>query len=675
MKKSKQNIDNLFESARSQEPIISKDEARSLIEKSITAGPSHNILRNVKMNHIITGAAALAAAGALSMNGMLFDYFSENNPEKIDQAKTYSQTNAKEQPAAGSNLEKFNSSSNLTAANNLSSDASEEKIDEKQNIKPIADVKGVTITPINNNELEEKGIAVIKGKSIQFDDFMSTGGKNPIRIELSKSGVVVNFDDNVTKNNFKKGIAPKLITDMNGVSKYSLIKNTDEGDYLSFTDNTPGSYSKMQMLKDPKSNSQVIVANMQTNNDNSNQSTKMVVNSNMMNNIRLKMLPMDVSKEDLDQLFADMQEDMPFGAMNSKIYLDSLSSDINNMKRQSFSFDTHSIKELVAKSMKEAFSEQKIQDMLNNDSVSEKNKNEFMMFKRMQNMNQDEMMNFIDSLSKSQGNPMFDMKFQMDKLDSDNSSMFNMNIDIPQDSAFDQNSFSFNMNSFDFDEDSLNPNSELNFSMSMESNFENEGFDKNENMNNFNGIHSDTNMLSKLENKVKAFEDKIDTYIKINKLIPVSVAVGSDTENFILWFEPSEELIDKLPDELAGKIKPELAALASGKEICSQAPIAGEERMLDIWRSCSGSVENMSVYPNPTQGDIKVQFNLLEQRDITISINDYSGRKINDLMTRGSLGAGSYNMPLHLNNITPGMYLIVVQTQKGEQAVQRIVVE
>jgi hypothetical protein len=184
--------------------------------------------------------------------------------------------------------------------------------------------------------------------------------------------------------------------------------------------------------------------------------------------------------------------------------------------------------------------------------------------------------------------------------------------------------------------------------------------------------------LKELDNKFKNIEIKIDKYIKINKLIPIEVTMmGGSPQGytFIFWYDPTPKFLDALPADVRNRLEPELKILQETDNICEGAAIAGKDTYFDVWRSCSGSLENLTVFPNPTSGKVNLSFSLLEPRNLSIILHDLSGRKIAELSQVKSFTSGDHSESFKLQDIEPGMYLVSVRSDKGEQAVQRVIVE
>ncbi|PKL85623.1 MAG: hypothetical protein CVV22_06880 [Ignavibacteriae bacterium HGW-Ignavibacteriae-1] len=168
---------------------------------------------------------------------------------------------------------------------------------------------------------------------------------------------------------------------------------------------------------------------------------------------------------------------------------------------------------------------------------------------------------------------------------------------------------------------------------------------------------------------------KMMTELTVNKLIPVRFDVPDGGADLIFWFEPTDELLKVVPENIKSRLQAEIAAINSSEDICKAAPETGSETIMDVWRSCSGAIENMLVYPNPTNGPVSVNFQLKEDRKVKLSIHDLTGKLLMTLSPETLIRKGEFRENFNLNKLTPGMYLLVAQTHYGEQTLQRIVIE
>jgi len=191
-------------------------------------------------------------------------------------------------------------------------------------------------------------------------------------------------------------------------------------------------------------------------------------------------------------------------------------------------------------------------------------------------------------------------------------------------------------------------------------------------------FHNDLALLEQHLNCEELIEP--DSYFLVNKLIPLRISVPCPNDKacrtYIFWYEPSEDVLLSLPPEIRRRIMPEVNALLRNNSLdCSEIPVEPDESYMDVWRSCSGAVENLAVYPNPASNNVNIEYNLTKPRTVTISIHDLSGRMIADLSQNVQHNAGYVKENLKIESIPAGIYLVVVKTQEGEQAVQRLIIE
>jgi type IX secretion system substrate protein len=161
----------------------------------------------------------------------------------------------------------------------------------------------------------------------------------------------------------------------------------------------------------------------------------------------------------------------------------------------------------------------------------------------------------------------------------------------------------------------------------------------------------------------------------INELIPIEISFDGVNTDFIVWYEATEEFLTKLPSNLLEKINPELAAISEQAQHCDNAPIEKDNAVMDVWSGCSGAIKEMKVYPNPATSNSNVEFDLDDNRIISIAVYDLSGKLIKNVKSGMSLDKGTNSRPLNLNGVNPGLYYVVVKSDRGEQALQRIIIE
>lgn len=165
----------------------------------------------------------------------------------------------------------------------------------------------------------------------------------------------------------------------------------------------------------------------------------------------------------------------------------------------------------------------------------------------------------------------------------------------------------------------------------------------------------------------------LEEYQDINKLIPISIKFDNNNIDYILWYEPNEELINSLPTKYAKMLSIEYNA-SKLVETCGNTPNAAP--LMDVWKACDGDVKNLGVAPNPAKEKVTISYDLLVAKNISISINDLTGMHIADLKSNVYTEKGNHSDQINLpNNLASGMYYIVLKTDQGETAIQRIIVQ
>jgi hypothetical protein len=93
-------------------------------------------------------------------------------------------------------------------------------------------------------------------------------------------------------------------------------------------------------------------------------------------------------------------------------------------------------------------------------------------------------------------------------------------------------------------------------------------------------------------------------------------------------------------------------------------------------RSQQGALKVQTVYPNPaTDGGATLSYSLSEDRLLNVDLHDLTGTRLARLVSNARKRAGQGQVAFIFKDVAPGMYLLYVTTDKGETAVQRLVVQ
>jgi len=166
-----------------------------------------------------------------------------------------------------------------------------------------------------------------------------------------------------------------------------------------------------------------------------------------------------------------------------------------------------------------------------------------------------------------------------------------------------------------------------------------------------------------------------DMTTELNKLIPIRVSIDGSKTDYILWFELNQAFAETLPDNVKNALAPELKAVLSGNLSCGAMPETGGEPFLDVWKGCNGAIKDLSVMPNPINSVGKAKFNLNENRIVSLSIHDLFGRQKSQFVNSKLLTSGNHEFDFNVAGLEAGIYYIVINTEKGEQALQRVILE
>ncbi|MBS1562128.1 MAG: T9SS type A sorting domain-containing protein [Bacteroidetes bacterium] len=96
----------------------------------------------------------------------------------------------------------------------------------------------------------------------------------------------------------------------------------------------------------------------------------------------------------------------------------------------------------------------------------------------------------------------------------------------------------------------------------------------------------------------------------------------------------------------------------------------------ELTRPSNGALSDATVFPNPaTNGAATLSFSLRDDRTVSVALVDLSGTTVAELARSQRLSSGERQIPLTLNGVAAGMYVVRVQTEKGEVLAKRIIVE
>jgi hypothetical protein len=164
------------------------------------------------------------------------------------------------------------------------------------------------------------------------------------------------------------------------------------------------------------------------------------------------------------------------------------------------------------------------------------------------------------------------------------------------------------------------------------------------------GMHHRLNIDSVIE---RAFDEMQMHQPDVNKLIPllVETRVNGKANDLILWYDATPEITKVLDNN-------------------SRTENAIQESV-----PTNGALSEIKLFPNPATNTSTLHYTLAAPRSITVGLYNLLGQKLLELGKLSGQAAGSGEVKLDLSSVTPGVYLVVASTDKGEQLTQRIVIE
>ena len=178
-------------------------------------------------------------------------------------------------------------------------------------------------------------------------------------------------------------------------------------------------------------------------------------------------------------------------------------------------------------------------------------------------------------------------------------------------------------------------------------------------------------------NAVRRLHEKADILMpSANGLVPVMASIENPDDPFfkktevLLWFEPTEQFLRALPEHYGAQLRKELQSPTI-------KPKTGEQFYTASHLEEDGAIIHSRVYPNPTPDyEVRFAFTLSQPRSCTVTIVDMFGSLLDTAIDAQQFSQGDSTLTLMLSSIEKsGMYMIIMQTDKGERIAQRLIVQ
>ncbi len=159
----------------------------------------------------------------------------------------------------------------------------------------------------------------------------------------------------------------------------------------------------------------------------------------------------------------------------------------------------------------------------------------------------------------------------------------------------------------------------------------------------------------------KMLSDEVEIESKsLDHLVPILVRTATSKhfnkeegitfdDGLIFWYNPEKDLFANIPE--------------------AQSSVSPSQNMTN------GIISKAVLYPNPAKTKTTLHFDLSEPRTVAFSIHDLLGKRVLDGGSIRETTAGNYEKELNVGELTEGVYLLVITTDKGEQNIQRLVIK
>jgi hypothetical protein len=187
--------------------------------------------------------------------------------------------------------------------------------------------------------------------------------------------------------------------------------------------------------------------------------------------------------------------------------------------------------------------------------------------------------------------------------------------------------------------------------------------------------------------RMRTVSDSID----LDKLIPIYV--GSEKEyrlsdyfndffhpDCIFWYEPTEEFLAALPQDIRKQLSYELALISDATQTPSQlttenpydsTPEIESCVYLDPCADIKTNITDMVLFPNPTKGIVNVSISLSKSVGGDIKVTNLTGQPF----LEKRLEDCSVQSTLDVSHLPAGLYLVTLLSDDGDKITRRVIRE
>lgn len=179
----------------------------------------------------------------------------------------------------------------------------------------------------------------------------------------------------------------------------------------------------------------------------------------------------------------------------------------------------------------------------------------------------------------------------------------------------------------------------------------------------------------------------------LSRLIPVKIKIynksGYKPKNkkytiveseIILWYVPTDEFINALPERYSSRLRHELEIIEkieSGEikkeEACKE--LQESESILGLCPVHHENLEIKSIYPSPGREDTHIKFTNGKEQKLSVYLFDMKGEEVKCIADKKLFLQGEHNLWIDLSNLISGIYIAVIIDDEGNAISSKFIKE
>jgi hypothetical protein len=173
--------------------------------------------------------------------------------------------------------------------------------------------------------------------------------------------------------------------------------------------------------------------------------------------------------------------------------------------------------------------------------------------------------------------------------------------------------------------------------------------------------------FGRIQNSAESKNISSNYDLLIPVLIPLSKYIENRDYSLVFWYYPTDEFISALPKMISKDVKSEIEIITN--------PNSENKSSCTYFEVCKSTLhlEDFVIFPNPAKYSITIEFDSMNELEGSISLVNISGSQLRTLVSKTSFMSGKNSYQVDLSGITPGIYLVSINTNKGFKT-QRLII-